>query len=1087
MNRIILSATILFCHLGLAQKNNIKPVTSSVDSAFSSFIGKIPYRMIGPATTSGRIVDIAVNPSNSDEFYVAAAYGGVWKTTNHGTTFSPIFEKQGTQSIGCLKIDSKNPNIIWVGTGENNNQRSVGYGNGIYKSTNGGKSFIKMGLDKSFSIGKIEINRENSNEIWVAAYGSVWNEGGERGIYHTTDGGVTWNLDLSVSENTGFNEIHQDPFDAQILFACAHQRRRHEWTYLGGGPESAIYKSVDKGKTWNKLTEGLPNVDLGRISITISPKIKGLIYAIIEAEPLSGGIYISRDYGASWTKQNPFQTSGNYYQEIFCDPVDENRIYIMDTYLTYSNDGGKTIQKINENTKHVDNHSIWIDPLNNNHLFVGCDGGLYETFDLGNTWRFSENLPITQFYHVSVDHTKPFYNIYGGTQDNFSIGGPSRNITTNGLSNDDWFVTVGGDGFKTQIDPTNNNLVYSQWQYGGLVRFDKISGEIVDIRPIIQTSEKPLRWNWDAPLLISKYDHNVLYFAANRVFKSNNSGNSWNLISPDLSQSLDRNTIPVMGKIWDFESVAKNQSTSNYGNITAMCEGKENELLIGTDDGNLQYSDNAGTSWSKLSLVFEGFIPKKYSTKSGIVTQSINPFVSSVYISPKTGDFYVTLDNHRQGDFKPYIYVSSNKGKDWRKLGSGLPENGAIKCFFQDPLESNLLLVGTEFGCFISKDAGKSFIPFLGGLPSVPIREIVHQEDEDDLVFATFGRGFVVCDEYEKIRTYVTSNSPLKSIVARNHKVYIPYEKNGGKGNGFHGNARYTGENLSEGIKIFYFMVNIPKKMSDRRKLSIKSENSQNLKYFSKDSVVSEYLEMGTEWKACIFSTLDSLNPIAQWKVKPDGKWNITEWNCRSTIRYNVKKVNPDPIWGPFVNPGTYYFVLCQTGKNERLQVIRSNTFDLNYYFHESKDKVNSQLEERLNVMKQLNNSLLKVSAMNEKIEDLQTKLNVVTDYCQSVSIPTNDLKELNSIQTELKIIKIEMYGNTALSAREFETNSGISNRIFQISGEMNQSFFGSTKIHLNTLEYTLKELDVVIQRYNAMELSLQRIIERNDSLSLFK
>ena len=454
----LLAFSILFSTLLSAQESELN----------SGLISGLKFRNVGPALTSGRIIDIAVNPNNTSEWYVAAASGGVWKTTNSGNTFSPIFDGQSSYSIGCITIDPNNENVIWVGSGENNNQRSVAYGDGVYKSEDGGKSWKNMGLKTSEHIGMITVDPTNSDIVYVAAYGPLWKEGGERGLYKTTDGGKNWERILGISIYTGVSEVHLDPRDSKIIYATAHQRMRHVFTYIGGGPESAIYKSTDGGKTFDKLKSGLPTgVDVGRIGIDISPVNPDIVYAIIEAQYDKGGIFRSTNRGASWNKMNGFSTSGNYYQEIICDPINENKIYIMDTYGRFSDDGGKTIERMTITNKHVDDHCIWIDPSNTNHWVMGCDGGVYETWDHSAHWDFKANLPITQFYKVAVDEAEPFYNIYGGTQDNFSLGGPSRTLSENGILNEDWYVTNGGDGFESQIDPTNPNIVYAQAQYDG--------------------------------------------------------------------------------------------------------------------------------------------------------------------------------------------------------------------------------------------------------------------------------------------------------------------------------------------------------------------------------------------------------------------------------------------------------------------------------------------------------------------------------------------------------------------------------------------------------------------------------------------
>ena len=370
-------------------------------------------------------------------------------------------------------MDPNNTNVIWVGTGENNNQRSVAYGDGIYKSVDGGKSWEHMGLKNSEHIGKIIVHPDNSDVVYVAAIGPLWSKGGDRGLYKTEDGGKTWNSIIEVDEHTGVNDVVMDPRNPDVLYASTLQRRRHVFTYVGGGPGSAMHKSVDGGKTWSKINKGLPSVELGRIGLTVSPANPEIIYAIVEAANGKGGFFASTNRGASWEKRSSHVTSGNYYQEIVADPVDEHTVYSMDTWMSVTHDGGKTFKLVGEDTKHVDNHCMWINPHNNKHWVVGCDGGIYETYDGAKTWDFKKNLPVTQFYKVAVDNDSPFYNIYGGTQDNFSLGGPSRVLTNHGIRNSEWFITNGGDGFESQIDPNNPNIVYAQSQYGGLVRYDK--------------------------------------------------------------------------------------------------------------------------------------------------------------------------------------------------------------------------------------------------------------------------------------------------------------------------------------------------------------------------------------------------------------------------------------------------------------------------------------------------------------------------------------------------------------------------------------------------------------------------------------
>lgn len=1042
---------------------------------FENFVGQIGWRNIGPAKTSGRISDIAVNPKNHSEYYIASAYGGVWKTENSGTTFMPIFDGYGTQSIGSLAIHPINPNIVWVGTGENNNQRSVGYGNGLYFSEDAGKSFTKVKgvFENSQSIAKIVINPTNPSEMWVAAYGPLWSAGGERGIYYSSDAGKTWTLSLFVSKHTGFNEVHIDPSNNNILYATAHQRRRHEWTYLSGGPESAIYRSVDHGKTWQKCIGGFPSGDLGRISLTTSNTESGRVTAIVEAEGKKGGVYTSSDFGVSWTRINDFQTAGNYYQEVFSDPANGKRLFFMDTYLHFSEDGGKNIKRYPEDNKHVDNHAIWINPSNSNHLLVGCDGGLYETFDNGSNWIFKENLPITQFYRVSVDNSTPFYNVYGGTQDNFSLGGPSRNKTSNGIGNDEWFVTVGGDGFKSQIDPTNPDIVYAQWQYGGLIRHNRKTGESIDIRPNFNDpSASALRWNWDAPLLISKYNNKKLYFAANKLFVSQDFGNSWSVNSPDLSRQIDRNKLPIMEKVWGLKAVAKNQSTSIYGNITFLCEGKEGQLLAGTDDGLVHFTLDDGKTWSLLSNNYPSvnLWTEVSEGKTGKTFETIYPLVSSLNINTKN-EFIISLDNHRQGDFKPYLLISSDQGKTWKKLGAGLPDNGAIKSVWIDPKEDDIVCVGTEFGFYISIDKGMNFIPFMKGLPPVAIKDIAFQEREEDLVLATFGRGFVVCDDYQLIREFKKNQ---KQIFTSNsiHKLFVPYSKLGSDGNAYHGKTRYMGENLDEKLNIY---VNIPQDLSSvkkRRENREKEAKPLDLIYPSVDSILAEESEVTDNYCISVYAENNRNSKlIARWNINSGKGWTQTKWNCRYTvIPTNLFDPKASVSDGPYVSPGNYYIGLDKViykgidSCTALIPVKVDYLFDANQLKQEEVEIRNANI----NLLLSVRTSLIQT---NHELEQLNTKLNHL------LKITALDQRK----RTELMIIKVKydqvqtlLQGQLALAKYEFETNNGINQSFWNVYYEMLGSLTMPTKTHINTLNSVKNQLIDIQNQVNELRNSLQ-------------
>ncbi len=470
--------------------------------AKGSPLAALPLRSIGPAVTSGRVGDIAVDPQRTDTWFVAAASGGLWKTVNAGTTWKPVFDKEASFSIGCVTVDPRDSNVVWVGTGENNSQRSVAYGDGVYRSLDGGQHWENLGLKASEHIAKILVDPRDSKVVYVAAQGPLWKEGGDRGLYKTTDGGKSWKAVLTVDAHTGVTDVVLDPRHPDVIYAATYQRRRHVWGMVDGGPGSGIHKSTDGGQTWTRLKEGLPKEDLGRIGLAVPAGAPDTVYATIEAANKAGGFFRSVDGGRNWERRNE-QVSGSaqYYQELICDPKEPQRVYSMDTWMQVTEDGGKTWRRVGEKYKHVDNHALWIDPANTDHLVSGCDGGVYESRDRGATWEYKANLPIIQYYRVAVDESRPFYTIYGGTQDNFSMGGPSRTRNLHGATGFDWFVTRGGDGFYTQVDPTDPNTVYSESQYGGLVRFDRRTGEGVSIVPQPAPGEAPYKWNWDAPLL----------------------------------------------------------------------------------------------------------------------------------------------------------------------------------------------------------------------------------------------------------------------------------------------------------------------------------------------------------------------------------------------------------------------------------------------------------------------------------------------------------------------------------------------------------------------------------------------------------
>jgi photosystem II stability/assembly factor-like uncharacterized protein len=718
-----------------------EPAKKSPGLVSETFSG-LKFRSIGPAFTSGRIADFAVNPANPKQYFVAVASGHIWKTDNAGITWTPVFDNYSAYAIGCLAMDPTNPNVVWAGSGENNHQRALGYGDGVYKTIDGGKTWKNMGLKNSRQIGMILINPKNPDTVYVAAEGSVWGPGGDRGLYKTADGGLNWKKVLNISENTGINCMVMDPRNPDLIIASSEQRRRHVHTKINGGPETAIHKTTDGGATWRKITSDLPTADMGGIGLAISPVNPDVLYAIIEAAKDEGGFFRSSDRGESWSKMGTHTAQGQYYNEIYCDTRDVNKVYSVETYSQVTTDGGKTWAPLGLKKKHVDDHALWIDCRDNEHFMIGGDGGIFETYDNGENWHFKSNLPVTQFYRVAVDESLPFYYIYGGTQDNNSVGGPSRNTSSDGVTSDEWFNTCGGDGFFSQIDPQDPNIVYAEWQYGNIVRFDRKSGEGISVKPQPRQGEKTYRWNWNTPLLLSPHAHTRLYCAANKVFRSDDRGDSWQVISEDLTAQIDRNTWPVMGKYWSADAVNKDVSTSLYGTIISFDESplKEDLLYAGTDDGLIQVTENAGKQWRKID---------KFPGVPG------NTYVSDILSSRFDENIvYASFDNILRDDFKPYLLKSADKGRTWSSIAANLPANGAVHTIAQDHINPDLLFVGTEFGVFFTANGGGEWIQLKSGIPTVAVKDIVIQRRENDLVLATFGRGIYVLDDYTPLRLF---------------------------------------------------------------------------------------------------------------------------------------------------------------------------------------------------------------------------------------------------------------------------------------------------------------------------------------------
>jgi photosystem II stability/assembly factor-like uncharacterized protein len=984
-------------------------------------------REIGPALTSGRIIDLAVNADDPATWFVASAGGGVWRTVNAGTTFEAVFGSQGSASIGVVTLDPNNPHVVWVGTGENNAQRAVSYGDGVYKSLDGGGSWNRMGLEHSEHIGAIVVDPRDSDVVYVAAQGPVWAAGGDRGLYKTSDGGKTWNRILEISENTGVNEVHMDPRDPDVLYASAWQRRRHVWTYIGGGPESALYKSTDAGATWTKVTSGLPSGDVGRIGLCVSPVDPDYVYAIIEAADDDGGFFRSTDRGGSFQKRGGYNTSGNYYAEIMCDPFDRDRVVSMDVWAQVTEDGGASWGRFGEHSKHVDNHALWMDPNDPDHYLNGNDGGVYESWDGARTWQFKANLPVTQFYKVALDYDTPFYNVYGGTQDNFSLGGPSRTTSQHGIVNADWEITNGGDGFESQADPTNPDIIYAQSQYGGLVRYDRSSGEIVPIQPQPGLGEPGLRWQWDAPLLISPHSPTRLYHAANKVFRSDDRGNSWRVVSPDLTRELDRNTFPVMGRMWSMDAIAKNASTTIYGNIVTLDESPEREglLYVGTDDGLIQVTEDGGANWRRVER-FSGVPDRTY----------VNMVLAS---SHDANTVFAAFNNHKNGDFKPYLLKSIDQGRNWTSIASDLPERGSVYAIAQDPEVADLLFAGTEFGVFFSRNGGGHWVKLTGGgFPTVAVRDLAIQPRENDLVLATFGRGFWVLDDYAPLReaTAEVLGQAAHVFDVRDALIYVPSRRLGLSDKSFQGEAYFAAANPSFGALITYFLKDDIQTLEERRHEAEKkaAEAGLPIVYPSFEAMRAEDQE---EDPYLLFTIADAQGDVVRrLKAAPKKGLSRIAWDLRYPADVPVDLGGPgeenpfsDPDVGPLVTPGTYTVSLSRVVDGvpeplvgpEEFRVVALNNATL---AAEDKDAM-------LDFQREAGAVYRDILAGGRRISEVANRIRFVKEAIRlTPALPEAVLGDARSLERRIAEIRIELNGDGSVARRQFETPPSISDRI---------------------------------------------------------
>jgi len=1018
-------------------------------------ISALKLRNVGPAFTSGRIADIAIHPDDENVWYVAVGSGGVWKTSNAGVTWKPIFDGQTSFSIGCITIDQNDPSILWVGTGENVGGRHVSFGDGIYKSTDGGRTWKNMGLKSSEHISKVIVHPDNSDVVMVAVQGPLWSKGGERGFYKTTDGGKNWKKTLGSEEWTGVTDIAMDPRNPDLIYAATWDRHRTVAAYMGGGPGSGLHRSMDGGETWTALKTGLPKSNMGKIGIAISPQNPDVVYAAIELERATGGIYKSTDRGSSWSKKSNTvsgATGPHYYQELYACPHNFDRLYLMDNTVQISEDGGETFRRMNRSGQHSDVHAISFRADDPDYFLLGTDGGLYESFDLAETFRFIENLPITQYFKVALDDTKPFYRIFGGTQDNGSHGGPSRTDNQHGIRNGDWWKTLGADGHQSMTEPGNPNITYAETQQGGMHRIDQITGEQVFIQPQPREGEGQERFNWDAPIIVSPHAGNRIYFASHRVWRSEDRGDSWTPISEDLTRNQDRMKLPLMGRTWSWDAHWDFNAMSVYNTITSLSESPLQSGLVyaGTDDGIVQVTEDGGANWRKIETGSMPGVP---------ATAFINDIKADLH---DANTVYVSMDNHKYADFSPYIMKSTNRGKTWKSITGNIPDRTLIWRLVQDHEQPNLLFAATEWGIYVTIDGGE-YWKKLPGSPPIPFKDLAIQKRENDLVGASFGRGFFILDDYTPLRALSKQVSEQEATLftSRTADWYIPRSLVGSQGS-----AQYAAPNPAYGaVFTYYLSKGLTTKKAERAKAEKKQAKAENSVDFpSWDQLEAERRQESPK----IWLTIkDEDGNIVRRMNGPSRKgMHRVAWDFRQNSKNGIRlgqaaggggRGRRGGGGGFMALPGSYTLSLSKEVDGMITNLTDEMSFEVKRLYEgalpgQSESVILAFQKELEDFMTEASATNFMMSQCMDKVKAMQTALVRTDGDISGLSA------QLHSLKQELYGIDEDMNGNRSKSAIGERTKPTVSSRMFIAYRGMSTSY-GPTQNHKNSLAIAQKEM----------------------------
>jgi photosystem II stability/assembly factor-like uncharacterized protein len=932
---------------------------SPLETAFS----RLEWRSIGPANMGGRIADVEGVPGDPNVVYVASASGGLWKTTNGGVKWTPIFEREGTISIGDVALAPSNPDVVWVGTGESAVRNSVSFGDGVYKSTDGGKTWQHMGLKESEHISAIAIHPQNPDIVYVAALGHAFGPNEERGVFMTTDGGRTWNKTLYIDNQHGASDLEIDSTNPNILYAGMWSFERKPWTHRSGSEKGGVYKSIDGGRTWKKVENGLPKL-MGRIGIRVAPSNPNVVYAIVESK--DGTLYRSDDRGETFrnvSKQESIVSRGFYYTKVRVDPTNENRVYAVASTLFVSVDGGRTFRSITSRS-HIDFHALWIDPKNPKRMWHGEDGGIGVSYDGGESWEAVYNIPLGQFYQVHADNRQPFYNVMGGLQDNGSWTGPSRTREPSGIMNDDWRMVSFGDGFYVINHPDNPDVYLSESQGGEIVWTDFRTREQQSVNPWGRGSGggpaagQKYRWNWNAPLVFSAHEKTTVYFGANVLFKSSDFGKTWEPISPDLTTNDPEKQKDAGGPV-----AVENTTAEYHTTIITIAESpvQKGQIWVGTDDGNLQVTTDGGKNWNNL-----------VKNVSGLAANSPVSHVEPSRTNANTA--YVAFERHMFDDFKPYIFKTTDGGKSWTSIAGNLPAKAYVQIVREDPKNTNLLYAGTEIGLFASYDGGKNWIPLnLKNLPNVAVHDIVVHPRENDLILATHGRSLWIFDDatvIQQITPQILDSSAHLFSVRPGLRFTSRFTRYG------IGDKVFNGPNPAAGALITYYLKD---KLDDK-----------------------------ADFKIQVFDREGKLVQDLERPARDKGLNRIT-WNLRLGGPEVRRPPTPEQIAfgggsrGPQVLPGTYTVKLTVAGKIYEQPVEVKLDPGIATPTGELREALDMQIKLR-DMQNVMNLSLRFLDSVKEQLKQSQTTMkNLTKEPDKDLTKALEDyLKEVETLQNKL-------------------------------------------------------------------------------------